>query len=360
MPDFIADRPPSYRPPPGATGVDAISGADPFIMQADGKGVAVRPGRDGRRPAAHTLRAAGIARSGTCSTGQQHESGPADPPASGEPLSARAATSPGSEVFPYVITTYRLTEHHTAGGMCRWLPYLSELQPEMFCEVSPRAGRRARPGAPRLGHDHLTARDAIEARVLVTERMTPLRCTAGRCIRSGCPTTGAPNGTRVSGDAANELARVALDPNVHDPGGQGHGLRHPAGPTAPRGGPAGNWSRSYRRAGRDNRQDGRRRCECRTDAAPHGHVRAYDPAARRRSISITRRGWDSSPTPRYASAARPARWRARSGTRVPARRADLNSLGIVLRQHRGAWAPAPGGTSPSSSSRTARGRTGRR
>ncbi|GAB4980322.1 hypothetical protein MAHJHV59_47440 [Mycobacterium avium subsp. hominissuis] len=24
-----------------------------------------------------------------------------------------------------------------AGGMSRWLPYLSELQPEMFCEVSP-------------------------------------------------------------------------------------------------------------------------------------------------------------------------------------------------------------------------------
>jgi hypothetical protein len=36
-----------------------------------------------------------------------------------------------------VFTTYRLTEHHTAGGMSRWLQYLAELQPEMFCEVSP-------------------------------------------------------------------------------------------------------------------------------------------------------------------------------------------------------------------------------
>src|SRR5207244_427469 len=43
----------------------------------------------------------------------------------------------GSEVFPYVFTTSRLTEHHTAGGMSRTLPYLSELQPEMFIEVSP-------------------------------------------------------------------------------------------------------------------------------------------------------------------------------------------------------------------------------
>ncbi len=41
------------------------------------------------------------------------------------------------ERFPYLLTTYRLTEHHTAGGMSRWLSWLSELQPEMFCEVSP-------------------------------------------------------------------------------------------------------------------------------------------------------------------------------------------------------------------------------
>ncbi|MBX4378745.1 formate dehydrogenase, partial [Mycobacterium tuberculosis] len=52
-------------------------------------------------------------------------------------LSAPGAGFPGSEVYPYVFTTYRLTEHHTAGGMSRWLSYLAELQPEMFCEVSP-------------------------------------------------------------------------------------------------------------------------------------------------------------------------------------------------------------------------------
>ena len=34
--------------------------------------------------------------------------------------------------FPYVLTTYRLTEHHTAGGMSRYLSHLAELQPEFF------------------------------------------------------------------------------------------------------------------------------------------------------------------------------------------------------------------------------------
>src|SRR5207302_3496683 len=48
-----------------------------------------------------------------------------------------AAGEPGAEIFPFVLSTYRLTEHHTAGGMSRSVPYLSELQPELFCEVSP-------------------------------------------------------------------------------------------------------------------------------------------------------------------------------------------------------------------------------
>ena len=36
-----------------------------------------------------------------------------------------------------MLTTYRLTEHHTAGGMSRWLPWLAELQPEMFVRDLP-------------------------------------------------------------------------------------------------------------------------------------------------------------------------------------------------------------------------------
>src|SRR5207248_1981119 len=36
--DFIKDRPPDYRPKKRATGLDTISGIDPFVRQADGKG----------------------------------------------------------------------------------------------------------------------------------------------------------------------------------------------------------------------------------------------------------------------------------------------------------------------------------
>ena len=124
--------------------------------------------------------------------------------------------SPGErgdpEVYPYVLTTSRLTEHHTAGGMSRHLPYLSELQPEMFVEVSPElAGER---GLRHLGWATVvTSRSAIEARVLVTDRLTPLRV-AGRITHQiWLPYHWGSVGV-VTGDSANDLFGVALDPNV--------------------------------------------------------------------------------------------------------------------------------------------------
>ena len=43
----------------------------------------------------------------------------------------------GDPRYPLVATTFRLTEHHTAGGMSRTVPWLVELQPEMFAEIDP-------------------------------------------------------------------------------------------------------------------------------------------------------------------------------------------------------------------------------
>jgi formate dehydrogenase major subunit len=97
--------------------------------------------------------------------------------------------------------------------MSRWLPYLSELQPEMFCEISPELARER--GLEHLGWATIvTARTAIEARVLVTDRMAPLTVQGRTVHQVGLPWHWGPNGL-VTGDAANELIPVALDPNVH-------------------------------------------------------------------------------------------------------------------------------------------------
>ena len=139
---------------------------------------------------------------------------------------------PGAEVFPYVATTYRLTEHHTAGGMSRFLPYLAELQPAFFCEVSPELAAERR-------LDHLgwativTARSAIEARVLVTDRIRPLRVQGRTLHQVGLPCHWGRNGL-TTGDAGQRAGSPVAGPERAHPGGQGAGLRHPPGPPAAR------------------------------------------------------------------------------------------------------------------------------
>jgi formate dehydrogenase major subunit len=207
IPDFEATKSPDYRPPEGARAQEALSGIDPFIMQADGKAWLFAPSglTDGPLP-----------------THYEPEESPfdnllytqrANPARSRFPRKDNPYHPPISDVFPYVFTTYRLTEHHTAGGMSRWLPYLAELQPEMFCEVSRELARER--GLEHLGWATIvTARTAIEARVVVTSRMTPLTVQGRTVHQIGLPYHWGPNGF-VRGDAANELLPVTLDPNVH-------------------------------------------------------------------------------------------------------------------------------------------------
>ena len=115
--------------------------------------------------------------------------------------------------FPYVLTSYRLTEHHTAGGMSRFVSYLAELQPELFCEVSPEL-------AELCGLTHgdwatvVTSRSAIEARVMVTERIAPLRLDDRVVHHVGLPYHWGARGI-ATGDVVNDLFPLALDPNVH-------------------------------------------------------------------------------------------------------------------------------------------------
>ncbi len=211
VPDFVADRPPSYRPAEGATGVDAISGIDPFILQADGKAWLFAPAGvlDGPLPAHYEPQESPFANPLYAQQRNpvreiiRHPQNPFQP----------SGSEPGAGVFPYVATTYRLTEHHTAGGMSRTLPYLSELQPEFFCEVSPALA--AERGLSHLGWATIiSARTAIEARVLVTERIRTIEVQGRQLHQIGLPYHWGTNGLST-GDSANDLAHLALDPNVH-------------------------------------------------------------------------------------------------------------------------------------------------
>ncbi len=213
VPDFTPSKAPDYEPPADAKGDAALSGRDPFIMQADGKAWLYAPAGlvDGPLPAHYEPQDSPLP-----NLLYRQQRNPVrqvkafkDPDNRFQPSNG----SPGSQTFPYVATTYRLTEHHTAGGMSRWLPYLAELQPEFFCEVSPEL-------AAERGLDHLgwativTARNAVEARVLVTARIATLTVQGRRLHQVGLPYHWGWAGYST-GDSANDLIEISLDPNVH-------------------------------------------------------------------------------------------------------------------------------------------------
>jgi formate dehydrogenase major subunit len=210
-PDFPPTKEPGYRPPTGARAVDAIRGDTPFILMADGRGWLFAPTGlvDGPMPTHYEPQESPFTnplyvqqRNPT----RQVFPRPENPyhPTAGEP---------GAEVFPFVLTTYRLTEHHTAGGMSRIVPYLAELQPEFFVEVSPQlaAERQLEPGG---WATVITARQAVEARVLVTDRIRPLQVQGRPMHLVGVPYHWGSVGI-VTGDSGNELLPLALDNNVH-------------------------------------------------------------------------------------------------------------------------------------------------
>jgi formate dehydrogenase major subunit len=210
-PDFPPTKEPGYKPPRQAKKMEAIAGDKPFILHPDGRGWLYSPAGlvDGPLPTHYEPQESpfeNVLYAQQQNPTRQLFHRPENPyhPTDGEQ---------GADVFPFVLTTCRLTEHHTAGGMSRTVTYLAELQPEFFCEVSPAL-------AAERGLEHggwatiITARQAVEARVLVTARVKPLEIQGRIAHLVGVPYHWGGVGI-VTGDSANELLPLALDNNVH-------------------------------------------------------------------------------------------------------------------------------------------------
>ena len=206
VPDFLKDKAPDYQPNGQTEGLAAQPGDAPFILHEDGlawlhvpKGL-----QDGPMP--------------THFEPLESPVGNALYPRDTNPVvdwftrQANRFAPPGDPRFPYVLTTYRLTEHHTAGGMSRFLSHLAELQPEMFVELSPEL-------ATELGiqnADHVCVvnlRGAIGARALVSRRLRPLHLNGKIVHQVAMPFHWGSAGP-VRGDVANDLMAISGEPNV--------------------------------------------------------------------------------------------------------------------------------------------------
>jgi formate dehydrogenase major subunit len=206
VPDFPVGKSPDYRPTGQEKGLDAIRGDAPFILHEDGLGwIYVPKGlQDGPFPTHYEPLESPV-----------HNalySRDTDPVVNWFTRQENRFAPPGDPRFPYVLTTYRLTEHHTAGGMSRFLPHLAELQPAMFAEIS-----------PELAHDLkvnngdyiciVNLRGAIEARALVSRRTRPIQLNGKTVHQIALPFHFGTAGL-VRGDATNDLLAISGEPNV--------------------------------------------------------------------------------------------------------------------------------------------------
>jgi len=206
VPDFAPTKAPTAKADPNAIGLDALSGSNPFIMKPDGVGWLYVPSGllDGPLPAHY----------------EPIESPVTNPlyPQQSSPvlkywkLDGNALAAPGDPRFPYIVTTYRLTEHYLSGAMSRWSPWLAELQPEFFIEISPELA--AEKGIGNTDRIRVwTPRGSVRGKALVTRRVRPFTI-AGRVVHHlGMPFHWGYQGL-VVGDAANELTALVGDPNV--------------------------------------------------------------------------------------------------------------------------------------------------
>jgi formate dehydrogenase major subunit len=128
-------------------------------------------------------------------------------------LMSRVQNSPGVKIpknvssdlarFPFIGTTYRMTEHWQTGGMTRSLPWLNELVPDMFVEISETLARQK--GIRKGDKVRVTTeRGTIEAMALITSRLRPFNVEGKMIEQIGMPWHFGYAGL-ATGDSANLL-----------------------------------------------------------------------------------------------------------------------------------------------------------
>lgn len=117
--------------------------------------------------------------------------------------------------FPIVATTYRITEHWQSGIETRWQPWLCELMPEMFVELSRELAKEKG-----INNGDLctisSARGSIRAVAMVTARFRPFPVNGRTVHQIGLPWCYGYAGL-ATGDPANVLTPNIGDPNTRIP-----------------------------------------------------------------------------------------------------------------------------------------------
>jgi formate dehydrogenase major subunit len=200
---WIGDVPDNAVPPMGTTG------AYPFIMKPDGVASIFGPGlNDGPFP-------------------EHYE--PLECPIE-KNLMSNQRINPVVKIFeggpdtfltcdpryPFVCTTYRVTEHWQTGVLTRWLPWLIEAEPQVFCEMSLELAKlRGIKNGERVLVE--TSRGKLEAVAIVTSRLKPFNVAGQTIHQIGVPWHFGWLQPRDGGESANLLTPTVGDPNTMIP-----------------------------------------------------------------------------------------------------------------------------------------------
>jgi formate dehydrogenase major subunit len=118
--------------------------------------------------------------------------------------------------FPFVGTTYRVTEHWQTGVLTRWLPWLIETEPQLFVEMSEQLAQ-----LKQIKNGELVVvespRGMVEAVAIVTKRFQPMKVHGQEVHQVGLPWHYGWVWPKAGGDSANLLTPAAGDPNTRIP-----------------------------------------------------------------------------------------------------------------------------------------------
>lgn len=206
--DFETGKPPGYEPDWSREpkGMEALDGRSPYTMIADGKSSLFVP--SGLKDAPLPTHYEPIESPVMNFLYKQRES----PAAKKWKRPDNPIHAPADPKYPYAITTYRLTEHHSGALPTRMVPSLAELQPAGFIEIPTElAGLK---GIKNLDWVIVsTARASIETQALVTDRLQPFRIDGELIYQVGMPWHFGWQGY-AKGAIANALTPVVGDPNT--------------------------------------------------------------------------------------------------------------------------------------------------
>jgi formate dehydrogenase major subunit len=118
--------------------------------------------------------------------------------------------------YPFVGTTYRVTEHWQSGVMTRWTPWLLEAMPQNFAEIDPELAQlRGIKNGDKVIVENM--RGAIECVAMVTPRLQPMMSMGQKLHMVGVTWHFGWVHPKDGGDSANLLTPAVGDPNTFIP-----------------------------------------------------------------------------------------------------------------------------------------------